>query len=142
MNNVFQVGDFAAQNHMMLSAVLLMFLSAVSFGQGAQEDRSVIPQAGPVAAWLKAVKDGDQEQLKTCFSENMRRQFDKEGWDQVMRTYQEVFKREFGEYSAEDFTFQFKGGESLGTVSIFYGGKTLPGLQVIKENNEWKIDER
>jgi hypothetical protein len=125
----------------MLSTVF-MLLSAVSFGQTAGQAKEIIPQAQPVAAFLKAVMDGDQEQMKTVFSENMRRQFDSEGWDQAMKTYQTLFRKEFGEYKPEDFSFQFKGGESAGTVLITHRGRALPGLRVIKEGNEWRVDER
>jgi len=123
-------------------AVALFILVAVSSGQAPTKAVEIIPQARPVAVWLKAVKDGNQEQLKSVFSETMRRKFDDEGWDKVMSVYQELFRKEFGEYRDEDFSFQFKGDENMGTVSIVYRGKTLPGLQVIRENNEWKVDER
>ena len=126
----------------MLSVVLFMLLGAVGPGQGATQVKETIPQAQPVFLWLKAVKDGDQERLKTCFSDAMRGQFEKEGWDKVMAVYQGVFNKEFGDYRPEDFSFQFQGGESRGTVLISYHGRILPGLQVIKERNEWKVDER
>jgi hypothetical protein len=122
----------------MFSAVLFVFLSAA--GQAASSD--IIPQARPVAAMLQAVRDGNQDQLKTVFSESMRRTFDSEGWDKVLRIYQEGFKKEFGEYRSADFSYQFAGGENKGTVLIIFKGKTLPGLQVIKEGTEWKVDER
>jgi hypothetical protein len=118
---------------MMLSAILSLLLSAVSFCQSAEKAKEQIPQARPVAIWLKAVKAGDTAQLKTAFSESMRRRFDQEGWDKVMKTYQEVFLKEFGDYKPEDFSYQFAGTENSGSVSIVYKGKTLPGLQVIKE---------
>ena len=41
----------------------------------------VSSQVRPVSVWLMAVKDADQERLKTAFSESMRQQFDREGWD-------------------------------------------------------------
>jgi hypothetical protein len=92
--------------------------------------------------WLRAVKSGDQEQLKTVFSERTRKQFEEEGWDKVLKMYQEVFNKQFGDYRPEDFAFQFAGGETAGEVFILHKGKKLPGLRVIKEGTAWKVDER
>jgi hypothetical protein len=119
-----------------------MFLSTIGPAPTSQVVAETIPQARPVSLWLQAVKDGDQAQLKTCFSARMQRELEKEGWDNVMKIYQEVFKSEFGDYRPEDFSFRFQGSESVGTVLISYRGKTFPGLQVIKEGNEWRVDER
>ncbi len=108
-------------------------------------DRSkqIAPQAQPVFAWLKATKSGDQELLKTVFSDRMRKEFDEEGWGKVLKAYQEVFKEGFGDYRLEDFTFEFTGGEKEGKVSIVHNGKELPGgVQVIREEADWKADER
>ena len=126
----------------MLSAALLLLLGALSPGQAPDNAGAILPPVRPVAVWLTAVKNGDQEQLKTAFSERVRRQFDSEGWDKVMRTYQEAFNKEFGDYRPADVSFQFTGDDNRGTVAIAVRGRTLPGLQVIKETNEWKIDER
>lgn len=126
----------------MLSAALVMLLGTCSLSQAPSNTSATIPHARPVAALLTAVKEGDQDRLKTVFSESMRRQFASEGWDKVMKTYQDVFQKEFGDYRPEDFSFQYRGDDNRGTVSIVYRGKTLPGLQVIKEKNEWKVDER
>jgi hypothetical protein len=127
---------------MILPAFLWVFLSAASTAQVPETVREITVQARPVAVWLKAVKDGDHEQLKTVFSERMRRRFDAEGWDNVLKTYQEAFNREFGEYTPQDFSFQFVGDENQGRVLITYRGRTLSGLRVVKEQNEWKVDER
>jgi hypothetical protein len=102
----------------------------------------VIPQARPVYAWLKAVREADQQQLGTVFSQAMRKRFDEEGWDNVLRTYQEVFKKTFGEYRLEDFAFEYTGGQEEGRVSVVHRGQKFPGLRVIKEANEWKVNER
>ena len=83
-----------------------------------------------MSVWLSAVKKGDQEQLKTAFSESMRRQFDQEGWAQVLMTYQDLFRSAFGDYTLEDFSFAFTGGEDSGHVLITFKGMVLPGLRV------------
>ena len=126
----------------LLLAALFTLPGALGSNQAPDRAGAVLPPVRPVAVWLAAVKDADQEQLKTAFSEAMRRQFDRDGWDTAMRTYQEIFKKEFGDYRLEDFSFEFTGDENRGTVSIAYKGRTLPALRVINEKNEWKIDER
>lgn len=109
---------------------------------GAQNVGQVVPQAQPVFTLLKAVKEGDQQQLKTVFSERMQKTFDEEGWEKVLKSYQEAFNKEFGEYKPEDFAFEYAGGEGEGRVLIVHRGKKLPGLQVIKVEPGWKVDER
>jgi len=101
-----------------------------------------LPQARPVSIWLSAVKNGDQDQLKTVFSESMRRQFDQEGWARVLMQYQISFRSVFGDYTLEDFSFAFTGGEDRGSVLITFKGKQLPALSVIRENTDWKVNER
>jgi hypothetical protein len=59
-----------------------------------------------------------------------------------LKTYQQVFKKEFGDYQLEDFAFTIAGEEGKGTVSITHKRKRLPGLRVIKEKDAWKVDER
>ncbi len=103
--------------------------------------RQIPPQAQPVFAWFDAVKRGDRQQLERVFSARMRARFDKQGWDEVMRRYQSVFEHQFGDYRLETFTFEFTGGEAEGRVAIVYGDKKFPGVKVIKEDADWKVNE-
>ena len=99
-------------------------------------------QTQPVIALLKAVKEQDHKQLKSAFSEKMRAQYEKEGWDKVLERYQEGFKTAFGDYKLDDFTFEYKGDNEKGAVSVIHKGKTFPSLSVIKEKAKWKLNER
>lgn len=101
-----------------------------------------VPQARPVSIWFSAVKNGNQDQLKTAFSESMRRQFDQEGWAKVLMTYQDLFRSAFGDYTLEDFSFAFTGGEDRGHVLVTFKGMAMPGLQVVREETGWKVNER
>ncbi len=100
------------------------------------------PQARPIRTWLRSVKDGDEKKLETVFSAELRKQIAAGGWDKALKTYQIVFKQEFGNYELEDFEFAFTGDERKGKVSIVYKKKKLPGLRVIKEGTVWKVNER
>ncbi len=132
----------------MLWSVLLIFMSTNSLLAANQAKESpktlkgIVPQALPIVTWLKAAKNGDQKQLKTVFSESMQKRLEEEGWDKVLKTYQEGFKKEFGDYKIEEFTFEFQGKKEEGEVSIIHKGKKLPGLRVIKEKADWKVNER
>src|SRR5262245_26467373 len=103
-------------------AIILLALLTVStpmWRVSAADQRTTkvfLPQAQPVLVWLSAIKTGDQEQLKTAFSESMRRKLEQEGWARVLTIYQDGFKREFGDYTLDDFTFEFTGGEDSGQV--------------------------
>jgi len=126
-----------------LVSVTLSFLVAADWPQeGPNQATEVIPQAQPVLNWLQAVKDGDEKQLKTVFSESLRKGFEEEGWNKVLKGYQEVFKSQFGDYRLEDFTFEYRGGEDKGKLTIFHKSKKLPGLRVIKEQTDWKVNEQ
>ncbi len=100
------------------------------------------PQAQPILTWLKSVKDGDEKKLETVFSVKLRKQIAAGGWDKALKTYQTVFKQEFGNYELEDFGFEFTGDERKGKVSVVFKTKKLPGLRVIKEGAVWKVNER
>ncbi len=121
---------------------VFIFGLLLSFATSTVNAEETIPQAQPVIALLKAVKEGDQKQLQSSFSEKLRAQYDKDGWDVVLKRYQEGFKIAFGDYKVEDFTFEYIGSEEKGAVSIVHKGKTLPGLAVAKEKAEWKLNER
>jgi hypothetical protein len=42
----------------------------------------------------------------------------------------------------DDFSFDFRGDGTQGTVSVVHQGRSMPGLRVINENSGWTIDER
>jgi hypothetical protein len=129
-------------------SILLLFLTlncfvAIHRSQDRPDNaKKLIPQAQPIVKWLKAVKDGDQKKLKEVFAERMRKRFDEEGWEKALKSYKQAFQKEFGKYRLKDFTFEYSGGVQEGKVAIVYKGKKLPGVQVIKEQTDWKVDER
>ncbi len=125
-----------------LAGVLLV--GAIAFGVCASSGRAVEPilQAQPIYALLKSVKDKDQKQLQTVFSERLRAEFEEQGWDKVLQQYEAAFNETFGEYAIEDFAFEFSGDEEMGEVSFIFKGKKFPGLRVVKESGEWKMNER
>jgi hypothetical protein len=125
-----------------LASALVVGTLVLGLAVSPAEAAETSPQAQPVMALLKAAKEGDQELLKSAFSETMRKECDKTGWDTVMNQYQQGLKAAFGDYQLEDFTFDFKGSEEKGAVFVVHKGKPLPAMSVIRENAEWKLSER
>ena len=127
----------------LLLSLILNFLFVAAPPQAKpNREMEVFPPASPVFGLLQAVKDGDLERLKTVFSKDLRKSLEKEGWDKVLKTYQKVFEKEFGDYKLEDFTFEYIGGGEEGKVFVEHKSKKLPGLRVIKEQTDWKVNER
>jgi hypothetical protein len=126
----------------LLTSALIVGTLLPGLATSSAKAAETIPQALPVIALLKAVKERDQKQLQSAFSDKMRAQYDKEGWDKVLQRYQEGFKTAFGDYKLEDFAFVYKGDEEKGGVSVVHKGKTLPGMSVTREKTEWKLNER
>lgn len=126
-------------------SVLALGLFVVALARGGEEKKGgkkgdVPPEARPVVVWLEAVKEGDTKKLKTAFSERMQEPFAKAGWDKVLKAYQEVFTKAFGDYRLEDFSFKYKGDTKEGRVAISFKDKEFPGVRVVKEKNEWRVD--
>lgn len=129
----------------LLVVVIALAASVVSLqSQSAEsaQDAVVIPQARPVLTWLRAVKSGDPDQLKLAFSASMQRQFERDGWSNVLDIYRDSFQRAFGDYALSDFTFEFVGDADSGHVNIAHGGNKWPSILVIRESTGWKVNER
>ena len=95
-----------------------------------------------VALWFKAADENDLSTLKSVFSKRMVEQFDRQGWDKVMKRYHELFRREYGEYDLANFGFEFSElGVTKGEVIVTFKSKRLGGLRVIQEGGRWKVDE-
>jgi hypothetical protein len=109
-----------------------------SSGQAADSNA----QAKPIITLLKCVKEKDERQLESVFSEKLRVEFAKRGWDKVLQEYEAEFNKELGEYTMDDFAYEFSGDEETGEVSLTFKGKKFPGLRVVNENGEWKMNER
>ena len=48
----------------------------------------------------------------------------------------------FGDYQFSDFSFTFAGDSGRGKVTLSHKGREAFPLNVIKEGDTWKIDER
>jgi hypothetical protein len=136
----------------MISSLCFVSLFAWAATSATDEPRpeapklEVVRQAQPVVAWLTAVKTSDVKLLKTVWSTRMTEGIPQDGedehWNNRLEAYKKVWAQQFGEYEVSDFTFTFAGNDTAGVVVIEHNGRKLPGLRVIKEGDQWKIDER
>ena len=124
-------------------AAMGMYMAASCSPEKEPEHNSRIPQAEPVVNQLLAAKKSDPELLKSVFSKEVIRRIeslDRE-WPEVLRMYSDLWSETFGDYDVDNFYYRFEGDESKGTVHITYKVE-LPGLNVVKEESGWKINER
>jgi len=99
-------------------------------------------QAKPFLDFLESLKTSNLELFKTVYSERMKAGFEKQGWDKVFRGYQNECKTEFGDFELTDFDLFFEAEDHPDVLKIEFKGKQLGSLQLVKENNLWKINER
>jgi len=109
-----------------------------------KQERSaeIPPQAKPVVNWLQAMKTSNLELFKSVYSQRMQARFENQGWNESFSKYQHLCRVEFGDFELTDFWFSFEGDEQAGKVKITFKDRLLPPLDVIKDNDEWKINER
>jgi hypothetical protein len=100
------------------------------------------PEAAPVIAVLKAVKDSDVKAFKGAYSQRIREDKAQGDWEKNLKEAKANLKKLYGDYQLGDFTFTFRGDKEKGKVSFTHKkGKELE-LDVIKEAGEWKVDIR
>lgn len=100
------------------------------------------PQAKPFLDFLESLKTSNLQLFKTVYSKRMKAGFEKQGWDKVFRQYQDECRTEFGDFELTDFDLFFEAENRPDVLKIEFKGKQLGSLQLIKENNLWKINER
>jgi hypothetical protein len=98
-------------------------------------------QAKPIIDWLNAIKTSDLELFKSVYSQRMQARIEDRGWEETFGKVQEACREEFGDFVLTDFEFLFEGDDRAGKLRITYKDKSLPPLDIINQNNEWKINE-
>lgn len=92
-------------------------------------------------ALLLAAREQDLELFKSAYSMPLRVRLDRLGWERMLRHYGQSFRRQFGDYSLDDFECSFEGDEARGQVTIVFKGQPLPPLSVVREGEAWKLDQ-
>jgi hypothetical protein len=100
------------------------------------------PQAAPFFALLAAAKLSDSAAMKNAYSQRIRDEPLSCDWNKNLKEAQASISELFGDYNLAQFDFAFIGDTLKGKLSIFHNGKQAPALNVVKEANQWKLDER
>jgi hypothetical protein len=99
-------------------------------------------EVAPVIAVLKAAKDSDVAGFKNAYSKEIREDKGQGDWKQNLKEAQVNMNKLFGDYQLSDFSFTFAGNSEKGKVTLSHKGREAFPLNVIKEGNSWKVDER
>ena len=100
------------------------------------------PEAAPVIAVLKAARSSDVAGFKNAYSKRIREDRGQGDWEKNVKEAQVNMKKLFGDYQLNDFSFTFAGDTEKGKVTLSHKGKEAFPLNVIKEGDKWKVDER
>jgi hypothetical protein len=112
-----------------------------AYERGRQKSDEIPLQAKPIIDWLNAMKTSDLELFKSVYSQRMQTRIENRGWEKTFSKYQHECNKEFADFKLTDFVFSFEGDEQAGNVTVTFKDRLLPPLDIIKENNEWKINE-
>ena len=110
-----------------------------NYKQGSAND---ILEAAPVIAVLKAAQDSDVTAFRDAYSKRIREGKEQADWENNLKEAQANMKKVFGDYQLKDFSFTFAGDKEKGKVTLSHKGKEAFPLNVIKEDDKWKVDER
>jgi hypothetical protein len=108
--------------------------------------RGPLPQAQPVIQQFKAVIQGDVEQLRDSYSQQLQERItNKYTWDEVLVIYRDAMTKSHGDCSVEDFSFSYRESDAThGSVRIAFKGTPIQGgtKRVVLENGSWKVNEK
>lgn len=116
------------------------------------DSKAVIPQAMPFVTLIKAINLSDPQLLRTAFSPSVIEFYEQRlTWQGVLNEYTIEFRKRFGEYELDDFTYSFEPAErsnvttdEKGTLKFNFKGRKQGGVSVIRKAGslDWKLDER
>ena len=104
--------------------------------------RDVVPEALPLATMLWAVAARRLDVLSQQYSPPHVQRLAKEGWGSYGNQLDALFLKHIGPYEARSYRFEFHGDAERGKVVLVQGGRTLPGMRVVRIEGRWLIDER
>jgi len=99
-------------------------------------------EAAPVIAMLKAAKDSDVAGFRNAYSKEIREDKSQGDWNKNLKEAQVNMNKLFGNYQLSEFSFTFAGDGQKGKVTLSHKGRQAFPLNVIREGDTWKVDER
>jgi hypothetical protein len=91
---------------------------------------------------LKAAKDSDVAGFRNAYSKQIREDKGQGDWEKNLKEAQVNLNKLFGDYQIDGFGFTFAGDREKGKVTLSHNGREAFPLNVIKEGDTWKVDER
>jgi len=95
----------------------------------------------PVRVLLEAAEKDDVELLKTAFSQEVHEQSDEEEWKQRLEIHQKRLATQLGEYDPRELSFEYSASWRDGEATLYWKKMEICTMKIIREDNEWKIDE-
>ena len=110
----------------------------------------VSAEAEPVRNWLQSIKARDVELFKTVFSKRMKVIMEQQGWGRSLGVYTALWTDKLGDYDIDEISFSFKPAKLANNQTSVYSGQVtvkkddmvFPPIDVVYENDGWKVDER
>ena len=99
-------------------------------------------EATPMIAVLEAVKSGNLKNFKNAYSRRIKGDDVQSDWNKNLKEAKDNLSRLYGDFQLRDFAFAFEGDAVKGRLAISFKGTKQFDLAVIKEDGEWKLDER
>ena len=110
----------------------------------------VSAEAKPVRNWLQSIKARDVELFKTVFSKRMQSTMEQQGWGRSLGVYTMLWTDKLGDYDLDELSFVFAPAELENDQTDIYSGQvtitkvdlSFPPIDVVYEEEGWKVDER
>lgn len=117
--------------------LLSCLLSITSFA----EENEISSAIQPVHNLHISIKTLDEDLFKSCFSIRIKERLLKErSWKDNLLLYRKRYNN--GDFKISDFTYKFQSStKNTGKVFIFFKGRKIGLIKVIKEIDVWKMDE-
>ena len=101
----------------------------------------VPPQAKPIIALLRAVKQGDLERLPALYAPDIRIRIEEKGWAEYAEQVEEVMLHFFGTIDPDVLTFVYRGDAERGKVKILFPGGKSGNTKVVLLDGRWVLNE-
>jgi hypothetical protein len=112
-------------------------------GSETKTEKPDLAQAVPVWEMFVAIRDDKPDDFKKCFTKKRIGEMEKDGMKENFEGWGGEVKKRFGtDFKLADFEFTFEGDDAKGNVGGKFKGKEMSEMDVAKEGDAWKIDER
>ncbi|XLS30390.1 hypothetical protein ACJD0Z_06085 [Flavobacteriaceae bacterium M23B6Z8] len=119
---------------------LFFLLPIIFFPLALHGQQESIEQSKPFINVLIALENDAVELFKNSFSKEINDSKDATStWEERLKEGEEKFSERFGDYDLQDFTFTFI--DSTSQLQVWFQKKEAFKIRVVKEGNEWKLNQ-